>query len=84
MIEKAIVAEILKHRDTIYEQLEQAIEQGLDVRQVVTDKVAFPVQRLEELVLEVASRELRAIEILGGVLGFVIGIGQVLLIAALG
>ena len=52
---------------------------------VVEEKVAaFPVQKLESLVLQVAAKELRAIEILGGVLGIVIGLGQVLLLYFLG
>ena len=51
---------------------------------LVTAKVAaFPVERLEELILQVASRELRAIEILGAVLGLLIGLVQVLLLALL-
>ena len=37
-------------------------------------------EREEALVLEVSRRELRAIEVLGGVLGVLIGVGQVLVI----
>lgn len=83
-LEHTIVDGILAHREVILEKLEQAIEQGLDVRQLVTEKVAaFPVPKLEQLVLDVAARELRAIEVLGGVLGFLIGVGQVLVVWAL-
>lgn len=77
----AIVKGVLEHEDLILERLEQAIEQGIDVQKLVREKVeAFPVERLEKLVLKVASRELRAIEVLGGVLGLVIGVVQVLVI----
>ena len=77
----SIVKKVLEHKGTILEKLEKAVEDGLDVRQMVTEKVAaFPVEKLESLVLEVAERELRAIEVLGAVLGVLIGIGQVFLI----
>ena len=81
-LQKALVDGILKRKQLIFEELEQAVETGLDIEQVVTDRVAsFPVERLEELVLEVADRELRTIEALGGLLGLVIGFLQVLLFA---
>ena len=42
------------------------------------DKVAsFEILKLERLILEVANRELRAIVVLGGVLGIMIGLLQV-------
>jgi uncharacterized membrane protein YheB (UPF0754 family) len=71
-------------RDSLASALEKAVEQGLDVHAVVERKVAaFPVEKLEALVLEVAQRELRSIEVLGGVLGFVIGVLQVVLLQLL-
>lgn len=77
----ALVQGILEHKDLIRDRLEPAIEASLDVKAIVADKVeAFPVEKLEEMILGVANRELRAIEWLGGVLGVLIGIGQVLLI----
>ena len=45
---------------------------------------AFPVEQLERLIVEVASRELRSIEVLGGVLGGVIGLVQAGLLHWLG
>jgi uncharacterized membrane protein YheB (UPF0754 family) len=76
---------ILTHRETILERLEEAVEQGIDIEHLVREKVAaFPVEKLESLVLQVASRELRAIELLGGVLGVLIGVLQVVTIALLG
>ena len=84
-LRRSIARGIAKERELLLEKLEQAVEQGLDVQEIVTQKVAeFPVQKLESLVLEVASRELRAIELLGGVLGLLIGVGQVVLFALLG
>jgi uncharacterized membrane protein YheB (UPF0754 family) len=70
----SIVQGIMNHKETVLDQIEQGLEKGLDVPQLVETKVAaFAVERLEALILEVASRELRAIEVLGGVLGVLIG-----------
>lgn len=82
-IRDSIVRRAIEHRGMVLQKLEQAVEEGLDVRAMVTDKVAkFEIETLEALILEVAARELRAIEILGGVLGVLIGIGQVFLVWA--
>ena len=79
----ALVEGILEHKELIRDRLEPAVEKSLDVRKMVGDKVAaFPVEKLEAMILEVASRELAAIEWLGGVLGGLIGIGQVLVVWA--
>lgn len=84
-LKASLVQGILQHKELVLERLETAVEEGLDVRALVAEKVAaFPVEKLESLVLEVASRELRAIEVLGGVLGGLIGLGQVFLLWALG
>lgn len=40
----------------------------------------YPVAKLEEIVLKVMARELRYIEILGGVIGFIIGLVQLLIL----
>jgi uncharacterized membrane protein YheB (UPF0754 family) len=80
-LRKSIVDSLLNRKEEILEKVESALEQGLDVRQVVTEKVsAFPIEKLETLVLQVAAKELRAIEYLGGVLGILIGLGQVALL----
>ncbi|MEL6907501.1 MAG: DUF445 family protein [Planctomycetota bacterium] len=71
------VAGITKHREELLGALQRGVEDGVDVHALVEEKVAaFPVQRVEELILRVASRELRAIEVLGGVLGGLVGLAQ--------
>jgi uncharacterized membrane protein YheB (UPF0754 family) len=80
----SIARGILKEKEPIFEAIERAIEEGLDVRALVEEKVAaFPVLKLESLVLEVAARELRAIEVLGGLLGLLIGVLQVVALSFL-
>jgi uncharacterized membrane protein YheB (UPF0754 family) len=83
-IRDSLVRGIVTHKDALLEELEKGLEQGLDVPRLVEEKVAeFPVERIEQIVLEVASRELRAIVLLGGLLGVVIGVGQVFVLWAL-
>lgn len=83
-IRNSFLKGILAHEDDLARKLEQALDQAIDVRKMVTDKVAaFPVEKLESLVLEVAARELRSIEVLGGVLGLLIGFVQVLVLLLL-
>lgn len=79
----SLVGAVVQHRSRILLHLETAVEEGLDVQTLVTQKVAaFPVEKVERLILEVAAKELRAIVWLGGLLGLLIGLGQVLVVQA--
>lgn len=82
-IRQSLVDGILQHKELIRDRIEPAVEKSLDIRAMVADKVsAFPVEKLESLILEVSHKELRAIEWLGGVLGGLIGLGQVAIVWA--
>lgn len=77
-IRGSIVQGVMEHKESVLDEVERGLAKGLDVPALVETKVAaFAVEKLESLILEVANRELRAIEILGGVLGAVMGIAQV-------
>ncbi|MCA8949871.1 MAG: DUF445 family protein [Planctomycetes bacterium] len=77
-IRNAIVAGVMAHREEVLDHVEKGLAAGLNVPEVVEEKVAaFAVDKLERLILEVANRELRAIVWLGGVLGALIGLAQV-------
>lgn len=77
-IKKAIRASILQHKQVILDEIEKGLVKGLDVQKMVEQKVAaFPVLKLEQLILEVAKKELQAITWWGGVLGALIGLLQV-------
>jgi uncharacterized membrane protein YheB (UPF0754 family) len=76
-IKVAIQKSILQHKQTILDEIEKGLVKGLDVQKMVEQKVAaFPVVKLEQLILDVAKRELQAITWWGGVLGSVIGLSQ--------
>ncbi|MEO6593867.1 MAG: DUF445 family protein [Planctomycetota bacterium] len=77
-IRNSIGKSIMEHKETVLDEVERGLAKGLDVPQLVETKVAaFAVEKLEALILEVANRELRAIVVLGGVLGALIGLLQV-------
>lgn len=60
----------------IREKLPEAIRE-FDVGGVVREKInAYPVEKLEALVLSVAKEHLRKIELFGALLGLILGIGQ--------
>ena len=63
---------ITRYADTLSEKL--------DVEKMVTEKVAnFSSDKLEEILTAIMSKEFRFVEIIGGVLGFMIGIVQIFL-----
>ena len=54
------------------------LKQQLDLEQIVTEKVkAFSSDKLESILYQVMAKEFRFVEIIGAVLGFVIGFLQV-------
>jgi uncharacterized membrane protein YheB (UPF0754 family) len=62
--------------NAIREKLPEAIKE-FDVGGVVREKInAYPIEKLEALVLSVAKDHLRKIELFGAVLGLVLGVGQ--------
>ena len=77
-----IVDEIEKVLPGMVEGFVSGLENKLEFRKIVTEKVeAFELERLENIVLSIARKELHYIEILGGVLGFAIGLVQFAVIA---
>jgi uncharacterized membrane protein YheB (UPF0754 family) len=69
---------IMEIAPEIQTRLVPRLNQAFNVRALVEKKVQeFSVERMEKLVLQIASKELRTIEVLGGVIGFVIGMLQV-------
>lgn len=77
-LKHSIVDSVMTHKEQVLDEVEKGLAKGLDVPGLVEKKVAsFAIEKLEALILDVASKELRAIEVLGGVLGVLIGAMQV-------
>lgn len=59
------------------------LESQLDLENIVAEKVSgFSSDKLESILNEIMSREFRFVEIIGGILGFVIGLVQVFITIA--
>jgi uncharacterized membrane protein YheB (UPF0754 family) len=63
----------------------EKVEDRIDVSEIVRTKIEkFDLSKLEAIIYEISSRELKTIEVLGGVLGFIVGLGQVAIMLVLG
>lgn len=81
-IHKTIVDEIEKNLPQVIGNTITKIEEKLDIEDIVRNKVEnFSDEKLEQLLLDITAKEFTFIEIIGGVLGFVIGIIQLLITA---
>jgi uncharacterized membrane protein YheB (UPF0754 family) len=57
------------------------LEDTVDVKKIVYEKlINYDVSQLEKIIRQIANKELKHIEYLGGVIGFVVGIIQILII----
>jgi uncharacterized membrane protein YheB (UPF0754 family) len=56
------------------------LQTELDLEQIVTEKVAaFSTEKLESILYQIMNKEFRFVEIIGGVIGFIIGLLQILI-----
>lgn len=85
MLERAALEAVHEEIEPMREHLADDLESHLQVKEIVRTRIeTYEIQHLENVVLEVARRELRAIEWLGAVLGFLVGVGQVGVLVTLG
>ncbi len=70
--------EVIKELPALKGKLSDQLGERLDLKALVEEKIkSFPLIKMEKIVLRVATKELKAIEILGGVLGLIVGLIQV-------
>lgn len=63
---------------TLIKNYAASLQNELDLEQIVTEKVKnFSSNQLEAILYQVMSREFKFVEIIGGILGFLIGLLQV-------
>ena len=76
-IKEGLMEEIGAMLPQVIEQFADSLSAKIDVERMVTEKVsAFSSDRLEALLLAVMTKEFRFVELIGGVLGFMIGLIQ--------
>jgi uncharacterized membrane protein YheB (UPF0754 family) len=79
-IKEGMLEEISLLLPEIISQYTDSLSQKVDIEKMVTDKVSnFSSDKLEEILESVMKKEFQFIEIIGGVLGFVIGLIQMVL-----
>jgi uncharacterized membrane protein YheB (UPF0754 family) len=79
-LKAAFAEELMEQLPALVEQL--TTESGaLDIQHLVEDKVrAFSTNKLEKILYDILAREFHFIELLGGILGFIIGALQLVFI----
>ncbi len=81
-IKQMLADEVEKEVPQFMEQMFEKMEQYIDFKELVERKVnEFDMDRLEKIVYEIAGKELKTIENLGGVLGFLVGLVQLAIFA---
>jgi len=77
-IKRMLIEQLTASLPQFIEGMMQTVEDRLDFKEIVRKKVeAFDLLTLEAIVYKIADRELKTIEYLGGVLGFLVGLVQV-------
>lgn len=80
-VKKIMSDEMHSAMPDMIDQFTGGIKENMDIKKIVQDKVAtFSFDKLEEVFKSIISKELRFIEIMGAVLGFAIGVLQLILI----
>ncbi|MBW2485571.1 MAG: DUF445 family protein [Deltaproteobacteria bacterium] len=85
MIEKIkdfLLGQIGSLNEELIDKLSYELEEELDVHRIVEEKVAaFSTDKLEEILFSIMRREFKFVEMIGAVLGFLIGVAQILILS---
>lgn len=77
-LKKVFVDELQELFPSLIKNYAASLKNDLDLEQIVTDKVKnFSSDQLEDILYQIMAKEFRFVEIIGGVLGFLIGLLQV-------
>lgn len=76
-IKSMIKTSILENKETIINMFTSYLEEKVDFKKIIVENVeAFSLEKLEEITYSLAKRELKHIEVIGAILGGIIGIFQ--------
>lgn len=76
-LKTAFAEELLEQLPTLIERLTRPKDGSLDVQQLVEARVRdFSTDRLEKILYDILAKEFRFVELLGAILGFIIGVLQ--------
>ena len=76
-IKGIIKSSIIENKDEIMEFFAQYMQKNVDIQKIIVEKVdAFSLEKIEEIIVNLAKKELKHIEYIGAVLGGIIGLVQ--------
>ena len=76
-IKSMIKTSILENKETIINMFTSYLEEKVDFKNIIIENVeAFSLEKLEEITYSLAKKELKHIEVIGAILGGIIGIFQ--------
>ena len=76
-IRNIIKQSILENKDEMIKVFGEYLESKVDIKSIIVEKVnAFSLEKIEEIIITLAKKELKHIEYIGAVLGGVIGLVQ--------
>jgi uncharacterized membrane protein YheB (UPF0754 family) len=79
-VHKTIVREIESNLPSLIDKSISKIEQRLDIQEIVKSKVRnFSDEKLEKMLMDITAKEFKFIEVVGAILGFMIGLMQLIL-----
>jgi uncharacterized membrane protein YheB (UPF0754 family) len=79
-VHKTIVREIESNLPSLIDKSISNIEERLDIQEIVKSKVRnFSDEKLEKMLMDITAKEFKFIEVVGAVLGFMIGLMQLIL-----
>ena len=79
-IGNAIKSIIIENQEKIFEIFSNYAEENIDFEIIISDKISnFSLDKLEEIVTLLAKKELKHIEVIGAILGGLIGVAQYLI-----
>ncbi len=80
-VKKILMSEFSEAVPDILDKMAEKMDSAVDIEKIVYEKVNnFSSDKLEEMLYSIMKKEFRFVEILGGILGFIIGIIQILLL----
>jgi len=81
-LKRVLLEQISSLNEELIDKLSSELEEELDVQAIVEEKVAaFSSDKLEEILFSIMRREFKFVEMVGAVLGFIIGLLQILLLS---
>ena len=76
-IKSMIKTSILENKETIIDMFTSYLEEKVDFKKIIIENVeAFSLEKLEEITYSLAKKELKHIEVIGAILGGIIGVFQ--------